>query len=216
MFAPRWGGVARGLCTDLRDARQFTIFVHSRYCQIGNASLVQPFEHCDFQRRRVHAMPVIDEGDDEDDVIELGISTEKVRFIIVKARQYDAKEGDADPDEGSNAADDDMADVLEDKPEDDAVRRELVAFINGLNEEEQINLVALAWVGRGTYDIEEWDEAIDTARTEHNKRTAQYLLGLPLLGDYLAEGLEAFDEDFDDEEDEEFEDEDEELEVDDD
>jgi Protein of unknown function (DUF3775) len=163
----------------------------------------------------VHAMPVIDEGDDEDDVIELGISTEKVRFIIVKVRQYDAKEGDADPDEGSNAADDDMADVLEDKPED-AVRRELVAFINGLNEEEQINLVALAWVGRGTYDIEEWDEAIDTARTEHNKRTAQYLLGLPLLGDYLAEGLEAFDEDFDDEEDEEFEDEDEELEVDDD
>ena len=100
-----------------------------------------------------------------------------------------------------------MADVLEDKPEDDAVRSELIAFINGLTEEEQINLVALAWVGRGTYDIDEWDDAIDTARTEHNKRTAQYLLGLPLLGDYLAEGLEAFDEDFDDEEDEEFEEE---------
>ncbi len=151
-------------------------------------------------------MPVIEE-DDEDDVIELGISTEKVRFIIVKARQFDAKEGDADPDEGSNASDDDMADVLEDKPGDDSVRQELVSFINGLNEEEQINLVALAWVGRGTYDIEDWDEAIDTARTEHNKRTAQYLLGLPLLGDYLAEGLEEFDEDFDDETDEELEDE---------
>ena len=61
-------------------------------------------------------MPATDEDDDEDDVIELGISTEKVRFIIVKARQFDAKEGDADPDEGSNAADDGMADVLEDKP----------------------------------------------------------------------------------------------------
>ena len=151
-------------------------------------------------------MPVIEE-DDEDDVIELGISTEKVRFIIVKARQYDAKEGDSDPDEGSNAADDDMADVLEDKPEDDSVRQELVSFINGLNEEEQINLVALAWVGRGTYDIDDWDEAIDTARTEHNKRTAQYLLGLPLLGDYLAEGLEAFDEEFDDESEEELDEE---------
>jgi len=151
-------------------------------------------------------MPVIEE-DDEDDVIELGISTEKVRFIIVKARQFDAKEGDADPDEGSNASDDGMADVLEDKPEDDSVRQELVSFINGLNEEEQINLVALAWVGRGTYDIDDWDEAIDTARTEHNKRTAQYLLGLPLLGDYLAEGLEAFDEDFDDESEEELDDE---------
>ena len=79
--------------------------------------------------------------------------------------------------------------------------------MNGLTEEEQVNLVALAWVGRGTYDIEEWDDAIDTARTEHNKRTGQYLLGLPLLGDYLAEGLEAFDEDFDDETEEEFEDE---------
>jgi Protein of unknown function (DUF3775) len=151
-------------------------------------------------------MPVIEE-DDEDDVIELGISTEKVRFIIVKARQFDAKEGDADPDEGSNATDDGMADVLEDKPDDDSVRQELVSFINGLNEDEQTNLVALAWVGRGTYDIDDWDEAIDTARTEHNKRTAQYLLGLPLLGDYLAEGLEAFDEEYDDESEEELEEE---------
>jgi len=151
-------------------------------------------------------MPTInDEDDDDDDVIELGISLEKVRYIIVKARQFDAKEGDSDPDEGSNATDDGEADVLEDKPEEDAVQTELINFINGLTEEEQVNLVALAWVGRGTYDIEEWDDAIDTARTEHNKRTGQYLLGLPLLGDYLAEGLEAFDEDFDDEEEGEFE-----------
>jgi hypothetical protein len=133
---------------------------------------------------------------------ELGIGAEKVRFIIVKARQFDAKEGDSDPDEGSNASDDGMADVLEDKPGSDAVRQELVAFINkSLDEEEQVNLVALAWLGRGTYDIDEWKDALDTARTEHNKRTAQYLLGLPLLGDYLAEGLEAFGESFDDEDD---------------
>lgn len=95
-----------------------------------------------------------------------------------------------------------MADVLEDKPEADAVRQELAAFINkGLDEDEQTNLVALAWLGRGTYDIDEWKDALDTARAEHNKRTAQYLLGLPLLGDYLAEGLEAFGESFDDEDD---------------
>ncbi|HTQ12755.1 MAG TPA: DUF3775 domain-containing protein [Rhizomicrobium sp.] len=132
---------------------------------------------------------------------ELGISPEKVRYIILKARQYDAKEADADPDEGSNAVDDGMADVLEDKPSQDPVRRELIDYINrGLDEEEQINLVALAWLGRGTYDIGEWADALDTARTEHNRRTAQYLLGLPLLGDYLADGLEAFDESFDDEE----------------
>jgi hypothetical protein len=143
----------------------------------------------------------------EEDAPELGISPEKVRIVIAKARQFDAKEADSDPDEGSNAADDGMADVLEDDPENDAVRQELVSFINGLNEDEQVNLVALAWLGRGTYDIEDWDEAIDTARSEHNKRTAQYLLGLPLLGDYLADGLEAFGEDFEDETDEELDDE---------
>lgn len=144
---------------------------------------------------------------EEEDAPELGIAADKVRIIIAKARQFDAKEGDSDPDEGSNAADDGQAHVLEDDPENDEVRQELVSFINGLNEEEQINLVALAWLGRGTYDIEDWDEALDTARGEHNKRTGQYLLGLPLLGDYLAEGLEAFGEDYDDETDEEFDDE---------
>jgi len=144
----------------------------------------------------------VTETETGDDTPELGIAAEKVRFIIVKARQFDAKESDSDPDEGSNASDDGMADVLEDKPDDDAVRQELVAFINkGLDEEEQVNLVALAWLGRGTYDIDEWKDALDTARTEHNKRTAQYLLGLPMLGDYLAEGLEAFGESFDDEDD---------------
>ncbi len=66
-----------------------------------------------------------------------------------------------------------------------------------MDEDEQINLVALAWLGRGTYDIGEWDEALSVARTEHNKRAAEYLLKLPLLGDYLDEGLAAFGEDCD-------------------
>ncbi|HVP84379.1 MAG TPA: DUF3775 domain-containing protein [Rhizomicrobium sp.] len=138
---------------------------------------------------------------------ELGISPEKVRYVIVKARQFDAKEADSDPDEGSDAIDDNMSGVLEDKPGEDSVEQELIEFINGLDVDEQINLVALAWLGRGTYDIDEWKEAVDTARNEHNRRTAQYLLTLPLLGDYLADGLAAFGEDFDDETDEEFEDE---------
>lgn len=133
---------------------------------------------------------------DDTSVPELGISTEKVDEIIVMARKFDAKEGDSDPDEGSDAVDDGMADVLEDKPEEDAVQQEFTAFINGLDEEERINLVALAWVGRGTYDVDDWRDALDTARNEHKKRTAQYLLELPLLGDYLADGLAAFGEGF--------------------
>src|ERR1700742_4606778 len=90
-----------------------------------------------FSRTRENIMPILAEPE-ETELPELGISTEKVRFIIIKARQFDAKEGDSDPDEGSNAVDDGEADVLEDKPEDDAVRQELVQFINRLNEDEQI------------------------------------------------------------------------------
>ncbi len=89
-----------------------------------------------------------------------------------------------------------MTDVLEDLPDDaDATRLELLEFIRALDEDEQTNLVALAWVGRGTYEISEWREALSVARNEHNKRTAEYLLKLPLLGDYLQEGLAAFGED---------------------
>ena len=125
------------------------------------------------------------------DSLELGIATDKVCFVIVKARQFDVKEGNADPNSGSDAIDDGFTDVLEDKP-DDPVFRELTGFINGLDIEEQLNLVALAWLGRGTYDKSEWEEALKVARQEHNNRTARYLLGLPLLGDCLEEGLSQF------------------------
>ncbi len=118
----------------------------------------------------------------------LDIPTDKLGFIILKAREYDVKEGDSDPDEGSNPTDDGNADVLTDNG-DDPVREELLGAIRGLNEDERVQLVALAWLGRGTYDLSEWRTALDTARSEHRKRTAEYLLGLPLLGDYLEDGL---------------------------
>jgi len=125
------------------------------------------------------------------DTLELGIAADKVCYIIVKARQFDVKEGVSDPNSGSDAPDDGYRDVLEDNPED-PVYRELAGFISALDIEEQLNLVALAWLGRGTYDKADWREALATARQEHNNRTAQYLLGLPLLGDYLEEGLSQF------------------------
>jgi len=129
----------------------------------------------------------------------LGINPEKVRQVITEARMFDAKEEDSDPDSGSNATDDNMADVLEDMP-DDATFAELTAFIRSLDEEEQVNLVALAWVGRGTYSPEEWNEAVAEARHAHNKRTAEYLTSLPKLGDYLEDGLSAIEEREDEEE----------------
>jgi len=118
---------------------------------------------------------------------------DKVSFIIVKAREYDVKEEGADPESGSNPIDDGQTDVLTNKQED-PVREELLGAIRSLNEEERLRLVALAWLGRGTYSKEEWREAIATARSEHSRRTAEYLLGLPLLGDYLEDGLALFDE----------------------
>ena len=123
----------------------------------------------------------------------LNLPLDKVSFIILKAREYDVKEEGADPDSGSNPIDDGQTDVLTNKQED-PVREELLSAIRSLNEDERLRLVALAWLGRGTYSKEEWREAIATARSEHSRRTAEYLLGLPLLGDYLEDGLAMFDE----------------------
>jgi hypothetical protein len=122
---------------------------------------------------------------------ELAISAEKVRFLIEKTREFDVKEGASDPDSGSNAADDNMVDVLGDNG-DDPVVREITGFINAMTEDEQIDLVALMRLGRGDGGIEEWDDLRREAADGSNSRTASYLLGEPLVSDYLAEGLDAF------------------------
>ena len=69
------------------------------------------------------------------------------------------------------------------------MREELLGAIRDFNEDERARLVALAWLGRGTFELGEWKEAVATARSEHARRTAEYLLGMPLLGDYLEDGL---------------------------
>jgi hypothetical protein len=122
---------------------------------------------------------------------DLAISPEKVAVILEKARQFDVKDVVTDPDSGSNASDDAMLSVLEDHA-DDPVRTELTAIIRSLNEDEQIDLVALAWLGRGDGTLDDWQELRAEAARAHNRRTAEYLLGMPLLGDYLEEGLSQF------------------------
>jgi hypothetical protein len=122
---------------------------------------------------------------------ELSISAEKVGFLIEKMREFDVKEGDSDPDSGSNSTDDRMIDVLEDDGGDPVVR-EITGFINAMTEDEQIDLVALMRLGRGDGPIEEWDDLRRDAAEVRDRRTASYLLGEPLVSDYLAEGLEQF------------------------
>src|SRR2546427_13118913 len=85
---------------------------------------------------------------------ELAISTEKVGLLIEKAREFDVKEAASDLDSGSNGADDEMIDVLEDNGRDPVVR-EITGFIDALTQDEQIDLVALMRLGRGDRSIEE-------------------------------------------------------------
>jgi Protein of unknown function (DUF3775) len=128
---------------------------------------------------------------------DLSISPEKVCYIIAKAREFDAKDVVTDPDDASNPADDAMISVLEDH-RDDPVVQEIAAAIFGMTEDEQIDLVALAWLGRGDGSIEDWNELRAEAARAHNKRTASYLLGTPLLADYLNEALSQFGHSCDD------------------
>ena len=121
----------------------------------------------------------------------LSVSSENVCFIIVKAREFDVQDVETDPDSGSNPSDDKMTSVLEAHP-DDPTRAELVEFITALSDEEQTDLVALMWLGRGDGTLEDWLDLRDEAERQHNNRTAAYLLGEPLLADHLEEGLSQF------------------------
>jgi uncharacterized protein DUF3775 len=118
----------------------------------------------------------------------LSISPEKVCFFVLKAREFDVKDVVTDPDSSSNATDDAMLSVLEDHP-DDPTYQELRSYINALTEDEQVDLVALTWLGRGDGEPGDWDDLRQEAQRLHNNRTAQYLLGKPMLADHLQEGL---------------------------
>jgi hypothetical protein len=129
-------------------------------------------------------------SDTESDV-RPAISPETVCYLVVKAKEYFVKDAVTEPNPGSNPTDDNETAVLEDH-RDDPVRQELIALIDALNEDEQVDLVALAWLGRDADGIEDWPDIRQEAMRAHNDRTASYLLGMPLLADYLEEGLSLF------------------------
>ncbi len=128
------------------------------------------------------------ENESEEPVVELAVDPETVCFLIVKAREFDVKVDPTDEDSGSNAADDDEIDVLEDR-RDDPTYAEIMGMFEALNEDELSDLVAIAWIGRGDFDVEDWEDAKEQARQRGTKGTAEYLLGTPLLGDYLESGF---------------------------
>ncbi len=115
----------------------------------------------------------------------LNISPRKIAHIIVRAREINAKV--ARWDMPGDVADSDT--ILESRSSD-ATEHELRSFIRNLNDDEKVSLVATMWIGRDTFSADDLEEAKQTAREEATTPTENYLLGVPLLSDYLEDGLE--------------------------
>ncbi len=120
------------------------------------------------------------------------INTQKVCFVIVKARELECEDEGVEAD-ASNATDDGFTSIMTEEAYR-TVRAEIKAAINSMDEDEQCELVALAWVGRGDFSAEEWNEAVREARGRRQGPTSDYLLGVPLLASFLEEGLGEFGE----------------------
>lgn len=131
--------------------------------------------------------------------MELSVSLEDVCRIVIRLREYEAQVPAVDPDDGSNPSDDKDVSVLEDES-NEAIEEELNAAIADLADEEAIELVALALVGRGSFDASEWDEALEASAEEIKdaQSAAAVILELPMGASYIEAGLAAFDLNCDD------------------
>ena len=119
------------------------------------------------------------------------ISTETVCFIIVKAREFDVKVAPEELDDGSNPSDDDEQRILEDYA-DDPTYEELRSLLASQSDDNLRELVALMWIGRGDYTADDWDDVLAEVEDVRERHTVDYLIGTPLLADYLEEGLSQF------------------------
>lgn len=124
---------------------------------------------------------------------DLSISPEKVFFVISKSRQSDSEAGGGGI--VADSGDDDVSYGRRGRGEN-TDRSELAGFIRDLNVDEQIDLVALMWLGRGDGEIDNWRELRAQAAQAHNRRTASYLIGTPMLADYLEEAMTQFGKSF--------------------
>jgi Protein of unknown function (DUF3775) len=120
------------------------------------------------------------------------INPAKICFVIVKARELGSEDLGIEPD-ASNESDDRFTSILTDAGRQ-SVEAELRAFINALDEDEQAALVAMMWIGRGDYDAPDWVLAVAEARARRSNPVSDYLLGTPLLPDYLEIALAEYGE----------------------
>ena len=130
----------------------------------------------------------------------LQINPDKICFIILRVRELQEQDLIADRENGdeANSFDLDHEEAFDEldahePQETNPLQDEVEGFIEGLSDEEKVELVALTWVGRGDFSRNEWEEAIEAAAERQNERTVDYLLGIPTLADYLEEGLDVFE-----------------------
>lgn len=118
------------------------------------------------------------------------LNPEKVCFLIVKLREFGVQ---AEPNlgGGSDASDDKFVSVFENEA-NPSVNQEAEGLIDAMNADEQRELIALALVGRGDFAKEEWAEAMNEAGSHPEPTTSGFLLQIPLISDYLEEGLSTF------------------------
>ena len=114
--------------------------------------------------------------------------------IILRAKEYEAQvptdyDGGEAP-ENVDDTDEETLSVLDDSI-NTSVEEELIASLEDLAEDQQAELLAFAWVGQGTYDAADWDEAIEEAAAVGN--IAEELMEMPMLASVLEAGLAAFD-----------------------
>lgn len=130
---------------------------------------------------------------------DLTIGPDTVRLFVLKAKaisaalnnDYEAGH-EHEIEVNGNARDFHNHDGLAEEESEDLTERELTALIDDLNVDETAELIALAWIGRGDYDASEWNDVVAEARGRgRGKRAAGYLMGMPMLGDWLESGLEA-------------------------
>ena len=118
------------------------------------------------------------------------INIDKVAAIIMMAREFEAPDTGVEAD-ASNPIDDGFTSSLTEKGGESALRT-LLGAIEELDEDEQIELVALAWTGRGDFDAAGWTDAVKTARERHEGSTSRYLSNMETLAENLDDGLAEF------------------------
>lgn len=119
----------------------------------------------------------------------LDINPDTIYRLIDLAREFHSRETVAETEDAVHADDEWAAQLLADHG-DDATFEEFKSIVDDLEPGQQQQLVALLWLGREDYSLDEWDEAVDEAQYHWTPHTAQYLLGHPYLADHLEKGLE--------------------------